>query len=263
MMLEISNGDNEDEVDNTQISSLSLASPTQNSSTPVTSPRTKRRNASYIWEFMVKNDRIKCTVEHCAKSWSVATGNSTLMSHLANHHKINVGVIESDEESNEIRSSKFQKKGTKHCDRKQNVLNQLLLKFIIDNMQAFAVVDNKCFLELMYELDPMYVVPDRKTIAENIKNNFDDQLNKIKTLIKETKSKINLTTDAWVSQSNEPFIVITSHFIDNSYVQRNLVLDFFYFPHPHDAYNISEAIRQVYYGILTKLITILFYPFVN
>jgi hypothetical protein len=110
MMLEISNGDNEDEVDNTQISSLSLASPSQNSSTPLTSPRTKRRNASYIWEFMVKNDRIKSTVEHCAKSWSVATGNSTLMSHLANYHKINVGVIESDEESNEIRSSKFKKK---------------------------------------------------------------------------------------------------------------------------------------------------------
>ena len=70
-------------------------------------------------------------------------------------------------------------------------------------MQAFAVVDNKCFLEFMYELDPMYVVPDRKTIAENIKNDFDDHLSKIKTLIIETKSKINLTTDAWVSQSNE------------------------------------------------------------
>ncbi len=44
-------------------------------------------------------------VQHCAKD--VATGNSTIMSHFANHHKINKGVIESDEEPNEIRSSEF------------------------------------------------------------------------------------------------------------------------------------------------------------
>ena len=63
--------------------------------------------------------------------------------------------------------------------------------------------------------------------------------------------KINLTCDGWVSISKEPYITITCHFIDNEWKRQNFVLDFFFFPHPHDSFNISESIKEVNHILIT------------
>jgi len=112
-------------------------------------------------------------------------------------------------------------------------------------MQAFSMVDNESFRKFCYLLDRRFVVPERHTVASLIRSSFNVSYERIKEKLSKIESKINLTTDGWVSKAKDPYVAITCHFIDNSWVAQKLILDFFHFPHPHDAFNISEAIKEV------------------
>ena len=114
---------------------------------------------------------------------------------------------------------------TKLCDTEQKKRNKVLPDFIIDTMSHMRSLTKKLIIEL---------------------SNF--VMSWILAMLLQRGIfiwKINLTCDGWVSLSKEPYITITCHFIDNEWKRLNFVLDFFFFPHPHDFYNISESIIEV------------------
>ena len=62
-------------------------------------------------------------------------------------------------------------------------------------MSSFSICNDQSFLKLIYALDPAFVVPNRKSIKQNILTNFDAGISEVR----EIKSKVNLTADGWVS----------------------------------------------------------------
>lgn len=116
-------------------------------------------------------------------------------------------------------------------------------------MNHFAY-NNKSFLEFINILDPKYVVPCRSTGAELIKEEFDIKAEKVRTFLKNYEGKVNITSDGWSSNATDPYVVVTSSLITKEFKLGSFILDFFNFPHPHDAYNIKESIKEVNYLVL-------------
>ena len=78
------------------------------------------------------------------------------------------------------------------CDFEQKKRNKFLMDFLIDSFESFAVVDKKKFIEFCYVMDPRYVVPERHTVAELVKSNFEESYNKVKQTLKDLNSKVIL-----------------------------------------------------------------------
>ena len=114
-------------------------------------------------------------------------------------------------------------------------------------MQPFRLCNDESFLNLLYALDPKFVPPDRKTLSDYLRDDFDRRCQEIKVILNDLKSKVSLTTDCWLSAAGDPYIVITCHFIDEDFFFQSFILDFVHFPHPHDAFNIAEVIKEVIY----------------
>ena len=89
-------------------------------------------------------------------------------------------------------------------------------------MSSFSICNDQSFLKLIYALDPAFVVPNRKSIKQNILTNFDAGISEVR----EIKSKVNLTADGWVSITNDPYLAFTAHFVNNNNQLCSFVLDF-------------------------------------
>ena len=139
---------------------------------------------------------------------------------------------------------------SKHNESNQKKRTKALLKWIIDRHEPFCLVNNKSFLEFINILDPKYVVPCRSTVAELIKEEFDIKAEKVRTFLKNYEGKVNITSDGWSSNATDPYVVVTSSLITKEFKLCSFILDFFNFPHPHDAYNIKESIKEVNYLVL-------------
>ena len=74
---------------------------------------------------------------------------------------------------------------------------------------------------------------------------------KVKAISKELTSKIILTLDIWTSPNGLSILGITSHFIDNDYRLRELLLDAFEMHGQHTGENIANNVMSFirYFGI--------------
>ena len=172
----------------------------------------QRRNKSLIWDHCkvsVDGEYILCTIQECKQKWRKCYGTSNAMVHLLNVHKITVKDREPSDTSSEeevdvlepveatqnqsstslennvasnsssiksmcspppAKTSTFK---SKHASTQQKSLVSLLLIFIVKNMQPFALCNDKSFLNFCYALDPKFVLPDRKTVANLLRTEYE------------------------------------------------------------------------------------------
>ena len=90
----------------------------------------------------------------CLKEYELSTGISSLKYHLTQEHKM-------------IMPPKNMAKRIK-----KNV-DDLMVNWIIDDQQAFQVVENRLFRKLVAELDPSYKVPTRQKVSSMVYTKYD------------------------------------------------------------------------------------------
>lgn len=114
--------DNQSQEDSSQDDSLQDISP-QNSR--------KRTRTSRVWQFfIITDDRVKCTVNNCGKTYQKpeqkkGTSTATLAEHLRKKHSISFGLVS---------------KRTEELDEKN-----LLLNLILKTNCSFSLLDNRVF----------------------------------------------------------------------------------------------------------------------
>ncbi|CAF1061498.1 unnamed protein product [Brachionus calyciflorus] len=155
-------------------------------------------------QFQQENDGFYCQIlnkenEIFKKRFSSNCSSSTLNYHLINDHRVKINKPE----------NKKQKIFKENIDTK-------LIEWIIDDLQPLSVITNSKFIDLLNSLDPTYKVPSRGKIDSLIDRMYEDHLNKKKDNLLLTKNKFHLTTDIWTSASNDPYISVTLHFVDNT-----------------------------------------------
>jgi len=141
-------------------------------------PNKRRRNASEIGTyFKVEEDRQKCIVANCNKDYGLETSNTSLMYHLKTRHDIvlidtDVGLdTDTEEEEEEHSPSQSSSEATSQLSAKrQDELDQALIKLIVSGFQPLSVIMSEPFQNLTLTLEPRYVFPDlvkvRRMIAE-------------------------------------------------------------------------------------------------
>ena len=196
----------------------------------------------------------------CKKSEPAKGGNtSNLMSHMKDHHPI-LYTEAFPGPSNKVKSTVSKNKLTGQPSIMEIVesgktfnpqspqaleINRTIAYFIAKDAQPFTTVERPECKALIAKLSPRYVIPSRKHFVEH----------EIPQLYREVKENIvqrlqeaeffAVTTDLWTSNSNNPFMSFTVHFIDSNWDFQSLCLDTVSLFEDHTGQNIADAFEEV------------------
>jgi hypothetical protein len=99
------------------------------------------------------------------------------------------------------------------------------------------------YIEHMNIIDPQFTVPGEKKIRMMIAYSYGYNRDKLKLLLKSAQS-IALTTDLWSSRSKHGYLGLTATWINKDFEIMDVLLEISYFPTPHTAKAITEAIKK-------------------
>lgn len=120
-----------------------------------------------------------------------------------------------------------------------------LVKMIAADYQPFSIVESKEFQNLLKMFNPSYTLPSRKTVTNNL---LPLLYNKVAEEVRaklQTARAVTVTTDGWTSMSNESYIAVTVHFIDEECTMRSFVLSCFCFKEKHTAAHLGKEVQRV------------------
>lgn len=125
-------------------------------------------------------------------------------------------------------------------------LNRAVAYFVTKDVQPFYIVERPGFRAMMAKLNPRYELPGRKYFVEH---QLPQLYNEVKTKVVipklEKATNFSVTTDMWTSNSNNPFMSFTVHFVDSDWCLQALCLDTVPLFNDHTGQNIAETFQDV------------------
>ena len=116
-----------------------------------------------------------------------------------------------------------------------------LIKWIIIHQHPFTIVEENNFINFIHTLHPTTQIPTADTIKSQILKFYEEDKEKIKTILKDFPGKISFTTDCWTSPSMKSFMSITAHFIDKEWALQHILLDFIEIFDSHTGQNLKNT----------------------
>lgn len=141
------------------------------------------------------------------------------------------------------------------ASNKKNIDAHLLKLFYCD-YQPFRVVEDVGFKQFVRALNPNYELPSRQTISNSyIPSLYEECVLRVKEIISQVSS-VSLTTDSWTSKTNDSFVGITVHFIDDEFRFRSVLLKCATFDQAHTGVNLAKDLKDVAeeWGLLKKIV---------
>ena len=248
-ILETSTNDNLENLNFRETSDITEISTDNNESSidessATTENNNQKKGGSPVWEFMFKqyDDEgkfIAIVCRLCKKEYGIKTSTSPLMSHLIKEHKRNVSIKQQSKLNfNKKPYSKDDAIRIKDC-------NDALLNFIIGYQLPFAIVNNKWLDEFCKTLDLRYRLPSRQYVQKQIINNFENRRMLVANELEKLKSKVSLTADIWTSISNQAYLGVTIHFIDEHWKMQCFLLDLIHFENSHTGVRTKAKLLQL------------------
>lgn len=125
--------------------------------------------------------------------------------------------------------------------KRQEEITDSLVKCIAKDMLPLSTVNGVGFLELMNKMAPNYEVPSRFTIKRRLEGLYQTERYKVAKKIQSIES-IALTTDCWTSKSNESYISVTAHGINEDWKIVNYILTTEVMDDRHTSINLKEKL---------------------
>ncbi|CAF1096031.1 unnamed protein product [Brachionus calyciflorus] len=134
----------------------------------------------------------------------------------------------------------------KLSSKQKEIINKKLLNFIIKQNLSFNIVESDDFQEFIEAIrSDFYILPCRQTVrnsylpkmVENVKKSLEKEISDV--LFGST------TTDCWVSNSNNSYMVVTYHYISDQIEFKSRVLSLKYLDEDHDATYLSSSLIEV------------------
>lgn len=176
----------------------------------------------------------------CRTTFGPKTGTSTITRHFQSKHS---------NEFNQFKQSTLPFRRTdpygKHDKAKVTVLNDALLKWVICDQQPFNLMENQHFRELILELDNRYQLPSRQTISTQIVSIFTEKQTAVREMLQKMNQKVSLTVDMWSSCTNQAYLAVTIHWIDEDWRLRHFLLDLLPFKETHTGIHIADQLLQL------------------
>jgi len=219
------------------------------------SPKRSIKNASPVWKYASKTTKLinnvviihyKCNYDNCQHEAKFA-GTANIANHLRSH-----GLIletTTDESQNNSNNEQLN-------INKINLLNNLLLSFIVTSFSPFEIVENFHLKRMFYLLNPKYKLPCSKTVANSLLDNrYNEVVNKIKKEIEKVDC-ICATTDNWTSVQDYGYIGVTIHYVDDDFVLQSFTISTKHIDGIHSAANITSTLFDIFqkWNIVAKVI---------
>ena len=108
-----------------------------------------------------------------------------------------------------------------------------------------SLVESQSFKDFVHALDPRYIIPSRQRISQRmIPDRFETTKAALKSQL-ETAQTPSLTTDMWTSSSNNCYMCVTAHWVDNEFTVHTKCLAVRPAPGSHTADFISKEITDI------------------
>lgn len=101
-----------------------------------------------------------------------------------------------------------------------------MAKFVVKDEQVFKVVEGDGFRELVQELQPMFVVPSRVTIARDVHHLYFKERVKLMEVLTTTGQRVCLTSDCWTSRTQMSYMCLTAHYVDSDWKLQKKIINF-------------------------------------
>jgi hypothetical protein len=190
----------------------------------------KKRKAiaprSDVWEHFSKvrteggEDRAKC--RYCGKLFRCDTrtnGTSFLKGHLKVCKKNPNKLVIDNQRTLQLQpcpgNSSVGTVSTWKFDL--DYLKNTFVEMIIEDEQPFVLSERPGLRKFLAKACPRFVMPSRRTVTRNCVKVYDVQKEKLNNFLKENCARASLTTDTWTSNTNQNYMCVTLHFIDNDW----------------------------------------------
>src|SRR6266498_1533435 len=97
----------------------------------------------------------------------------------------------------------------------------------------FSIVDSSWFKKLCSVLDQQYVLPSRQYLQQQILNRFANHRSLVADEFERLSTKISLIADVWTSITNQAYLKVTVHYIDDEWNIQHYFLNLIHFKHHH------------------------------
>ncbi|XP_060965659.1 zinc finger BED domain-containing protein RICESLEEPER 2-like [Cannabis sativa] len=98
------------------------------------------------------------------------------------------------------------------------------------------MVEHDGFRSFVKSLQPLFRYVSRTTIRRDILKIYENEKTKTMNSMNDNRSRVAITTDLWTSNNQKRgYMVVTAHYIDDSWILRNRIIRFIYVPTPHTA----------------------------
>ena len=201
-------------------------------------PRSSLRQTSRAWDHFTRrtiNGEMKAVCNHCGKGFAGQQSSGT--SHLLNHiDRCPKRIQESAPApaSSPSQASKIYKKKDDETSTisafdstafDKELARQKIARMIIMHELPLRFVEYEGFRDLMSFVQPLLGKICRNTVKREVFKLFDFEKAKTMALLEDITSKVSITTDMWTSSHQKKgYMVVTVHFIDNSWTLRNRIL---------------------------------------
>lgn len=102
----------------------------------------------------------------------------------------------------------------------------MLNLFVVGEL-PFKYVENTAFIEYTNALNFRVTLPSRHKISSDVANYYIDERNKLYAYLSNPNHMVHLTTDTWTSSCQRVnYMVVTAHFIDDSWVMHKMIINF-------------------------------------
>ncbi|KAL7387336.1 hypothetical protein ABVT39_022228 [Epinephelus coioides] len=140
----------------------------------------------------------------------------------------------------------FHKKNSTPCTPQEAaVLTESILSVIVKNMRPLAVVEGVDFQEMLATFRTGYTLPSRRHFTSMMEEKYETTVERLKNKLKDSTSKITLTTDAWTSVATEAYLGVTCHFINDNWELTSYNLTTMPIEERHTAENIASWVEGV------------------
>lgn len=100
-------------------------------------------------------------------------------------------------------------------------------EMIIEDELPFVFAERPGFRRFMAKACPRFDVPSRRTATRSCVRVYDAEKAKLKEFFKKSCDRVSLTTDTWTANTQQNYMCVTAHFIDNDWNLHKKIIGFF------------------------------------
>ncbi|GJZ68399.1 zinc finger BED domain-containing protein RICESLEEPER 2-like protein [Tanacetum coccineum] len=183
-------------------------------------------------------------------------GTSTLRGHLKICPKFPGNMLDGQTQLSIQKGDGNDKKMIAWKFDQQLIRRSLAYMLIVDEL-PFKFVEGKSFKHFLNATQPLFHTPSRITMARDCVKLYLEEKKKVGVILRGNVGRICLTTDTWTSLQRIKHMCLTTHYINNEWVLRKKVLNFFPI-FSHQGVNIGKAVKMclLKWGIESNVFTI-------